>query len=62
MALADDLNTARTQAEKIIDFYLGGHTDQVFADYFNGNSNINNETLVAIVFQLLDRVYDLENP
>lgn len=65
MALADDLNTLRTQCEKIIDFYIGGHTDQNLADYCNkypSQGHINNETVVALLLQILDRVYDLENP
>ena len=70
MATGDDMNTMVALAEAEIDKFLGGHDDDALAALFTSsgylwnimNGTVSHKTIIAFLGQLINKVYDLENP
>ena len=70
MATGDDMNTMAGLAEAEIDKFLGGHDDAALTTLFTSsgylwnimNGTVSHKTIIALLGQLIDKVYDLENP
>ena len=70
MATGDDMNTMAGEAEAEIDKFLGGHDDAALTTLFTSsgylwnimNGTVSHKTIIALLGQLIDKVYDLENP
>jgi len=70
MATGDDMNTMAALAEAEIDKFIGGHADSDLVKLFDSSGylwNIMNGTvsmkfIMAFIGQLINKVYDLENP
>lgn len=66
---AEDMGTMAAIGDGIVDTVLGGHTDDHLTTLFTGaNKGLyhNEKTvirlLIGLVGELIDKVYDLENP
>jgi len=68
MTIADDMDVMAAIGDGIVDEYLSGHTDAILTTLFTANKGLwENEKavirlLMGLVGELIDKVYDLENP
>lgn len=67
MTTADDMNTMVALAVAEIDLWLGGHADDDLTGVLDDNlplesNSIPMKVIMGLIGQLIDKVYDLENP
>jgi len=70
MTTAEDMATMVALAEAEIDKFLGGHADANLTTLFTSsgylwnimNGTISHKTIMAFLGQLINKVFDLENP